>query len=99
MDHGKKEIEAEKVKINRRNFIIGLSLIGFSFSVYLVIPVIFCLNISMKAKSGSAAVSYILSWVVLGIGICFAGKEGYEFFKEIILKGFFRKIIGKKKDG
>ncbi len=53
----------------------------------------------MKAKSGSAAVSYILSWVVLGIGICFAGKEGYEFFKEIILKGFFRKIIGKKKDG
>ena len=98
-DAEKQDVEEEEVKINRRNFIIGLSLIGFSFSVYLIIPVIFCLNISMKAKSGSAAVSYILSWVVLGIGICFAGKEGYEFFKEIILKGFFRKIIGKKKDG
>jgi hypothetical protein len=36
--------------------------------------------------------------VVLGIGICFAGKEGYEFFKEKFLKGFLRKIIGKKKD-
>ena len=98
-DAEKQDVEEEEVKINRRNFIIGLSLIGFSFSVYLIIPVIFCLNISMKAKSGSAAVSYILSWVVLGIGICFAGKEGYEFFKEIILKGVFRKIIGKKKDG
>ena len=95
---GKQEIEEEEVKINRRNFIIGLFIIGFSFSVYLIIPVIFSLHISMKAKTGYATISYILSWVVLGIGICFAGKEGYEFFKEKILKGFLRKIIGKKKD-
>jgi proteasome lid subunit RPN8/RPN11 len=95
---GKQEIEEEEVKINRRNFIIGLFIIGFSFSVYLIIPVIFSLHISMKAKTGYATISYILSWVVLGIGICFAGKEGYEFFKEKFLKGFLRKIIGKKKD-
>jgi len=93
LDSEKQEIEEEEVKINRRLFIIG-----FSFSVYLIIPVIFSLHISIKAKTGYATISYILSWVVLGIGICFAGKEGYEFFKEKILKGFFRKIIGKKKN-
>ena len=96
-DAEKQDVEEEEVKINRRNFIIGLSLIGFSFSVYLIIPVIFCLHLSTKAKSGLAVASYILSWVVMGMGICFAGKEGYEFVKEQILMGFFRKISGKKR--
>jgi hypothetical protein len=32
----------------------------------------------------------------MGIGICFAGKEGYELLKKKILKGFFRKMIGRK---
>jgi proteasome lid subunit RPN8/RPN11 len=95
-DAVKQDVEEEEVKVDRRNFIIGLLLIGFSFSVYLIIPVIFCLHIPMKAKSGSAAISYMLSWVVMGIGICFAGKEGYELLKEKILKGFFRKMIGRK---
>ena len=95
---GKQEIEEEEVKINRRNFIIGLFIIGFSFSVYLIIPVIFSLHISMKAKTGYATISYIISWVILSIGICFAGKEGYEYLKQMVLKGFLRKIIGKKKD-
>ena len=95
---GKQEIEEEEVKINRRNFIIGLFIIGFSFSVYLIIPVIFSLHISMKAKTGYATISYIISWVILSIGICFAGKEGYEYLKQMVLKGFLGKIIGKKKD-
>ncbi|MDP6923659.1 MAG: Mov34/MPN/PAD-1 family protein [Candidatus Scalindua sp.] len=96
-DVEKQDVEEEEVKINRRNFIIGLSLIGFSFSVYLIFPVIFCLHLTTKAKSGLAAISYILSWVVMGIGICFAGKEGYELVKEQIFKGFFRKMLGRKR--
>jgi hypothetical protein len=59
--------------------------------------VIFCLHLTTKAKSGLAAISYILSWVVMGIGICFAGKEGYELVKEQIFKGFFRKMLGRKR--
>ena len=52
----------------------------------------------MKAKTGYATISYIISWVILSIGICFAGKEGYEYLKQMVLKGFLRKIVGKKKD-
>ena len=32
----------------------------------------------------------------MGLGVCFAGKEGYEFLMEKMLMGFFRKMIGKK---
>ncbi len=95
---GKQDVEEEEVKINRRNFIIGLFIIGFSFSFYLIIQVIFTLHISMKTKAGYATISYIISWVILSIGICFAGKEGYEYIKQKVLKGFFRKMLGKKNE-
>jgi hypothetical protein len=34
----------------------------------------------------------------MGLGICFAGKEGYELLKEKMLMGFFRKMIGNKNE-
>jgi proteasome lid subunit RPN8/RPN11 len=94
----KQEIEEEKVKINRRNFIIGMSLIVFSFVLYFCLFFIPLFPISKKAMVGSATAGYLFSWGLTGLGIYFAGKEGYEYLKQMVLKGFFRKIIGKKKN-
>ena len=97
-DSGKQEVEEEKLKIDRRDFVIGTSLIAFSFTVWFIIPLIFALPLSLKAKTGSASISYLFSWGLTGIGIYFAGREGYEFIKQEVLKGFFRKILGKKNE-
>ena len=96
-DSGKQEVEEEELKIKRRNFIIGTSLIAFSFTVWFIIPLIFALPLSLKVKTSSASISYFFSWGLTGIGIYFAGREGYEYIKQEVLKGFFRKITGKKK--
>ncbi len=72
---------------------------GLSFTVYFVVPGIYLLPLTSKVKASSAFVSYIcISWGLMGLGICFAGKEGYEFLMEKMLMGFFRKMIGKKKN-
>ncbi len=96
-DTGKKEVEEEEVKIDRRNFKIGMSLIIISFVVYFCLFFIPLFPLSKKGMASSAAIGYLLSWGLTGIGIYFAGKEGYEFIKEKMLKGFFRKLIGNKK--
>ncbi len=93
-DSEKQEIEEEEVKIKRRDFVIGTSLIAFSFTVWLIIPLIFALPLSLKVKTSSASISYFFSWGLTGIGIYFAGREGYEYIKQEVLKGFFRKIVG-----
>jgi proteasome lid subunit RPN8/RPN11 len=97
-DSGKQEIEEEEVKINRRAFIIGMSLIVFSFVLYFCLFFIPLLPISKKAMAGSATAGYLFSWGLTGLGIYFAGKEGYEYLKQAVLKGFFRKMIDKKKN-
>jgi len=97
-DSEKQEIEEEKLKINRRDFVIGTSLIAFSFTVWFIIPLIFALPLSLKVKTSSASISYFFSWGLTGLGIYFAGKEGYEYLKQEVLKGFFRKIVGKKNE-
>ncbi len=97
-DAGKQEIEEEKVKINRRDFIIGMSLIVFSFVVYFCLFFIPLFPISKKTMAGSATAGYLFSWGLTGLGIYFAGKEGYEYLKQEVLKGFFRKIVGKKNE-
>lgn len=97
-DSGKQEVEEEELKIKRRNFVIGTSLIAFSFIVWFIIPLIFVLPLSLKVKTSLASISYFFSWSLTGIGIYFAGREGYEYIKQEVLKGFFRKIIGKKKN-
>jgi proteasome lid subunit RPN8/RPN11 len=97
-DPGKQEVEEEELKIKRRDFIIGTSLIAFSFTVWLIIPLIFVLPLSLKAKTSSASISYFFSWGLTGIGIYFAGREGYEYIKQEVIKGFFRKIAGKKNE-
>ena len=94
---GKQDVEEEEVKINRRNFKIGLLFMGLSFAVYFVVPGIYFLPLSSKVKAGSALISYFcISWGLMGLGICFAGKEGCELLKEKMLMGFFRKMTGKK---
>ncbi|MHC4307176.1 MAG: Mov34/MPN/PAD-1 family protein [Planctomycetota bacterium] len=96
-DVGKQDVEEEAVKVDRRNFKIGLLLMGLSFTVYFVVPGIYLLPLTSKAKASSAFISYLfISWGLMGLGICFAGKEGYEFLMEKMLMGFFRKMIGKK---
>ncbi len=97
-DPGKQEVEEEKLKIKRRDFVIGTSLIAFSFTVWFIIPLIFALPLSLKVKTSSASISYFFSWGLTGLGIYFAGKEGYEYIKQEVLKGFFRKIVGKKNE-
>lgn len=94
----KKEIVEEEVKINRRDFIIGMSLIVFSFVVYFCLFSIPLFPISKKTMAGSATAGYLFSWGLTGLGIYFAGKEGYEYLKQVVLKGVFRKMIGKKKN-
>jgi hypothetical protein len=61
-------------------------------------PLIFLLPLSLKVKASSAYITYFSSWGLTGIGICFTGKEGYEYIKQEVLKGFFKKIIGKNKN-
>ncbi|MHC4269721.1 MAG: Mov34/MPN/PAD-1 family protein [Planctomycetota bacterium] len=94
-DSEKQEVEEERIKINRRNFKIGLWLMGLSFTVYFVVPGIWLLPLASKVKANSAWISYFcIGWGLMGLGICFAGKEGYELLKEKMLMGFFRKMIG-----
>jgi proteasome lid subunit RPN8/RPN11 len=93
----KREVEEEVLKIKRRDFIIGVSLIIFSFFLYFCLFFIPLFPLSKTAMAGSATAGYLCSWGLTGIGIYFAGKEGYEYIKQAVLKGFFRKMIGKKK--
>ena len=97
-DAGKKDVEEEKVKVDRRDFLIGMSFIVFSFVVYFCLFFIPLFPLSKKEMASSATIGYLFSWGLTGIGIYFTGKEGYELLKGKILKGFFRKIIGKKKN-
>lgn len=95
-DTGKQDVEEEEVKVDRRDFLIGMSFIVFSFVVYFGLFSIPLFPLTKKDMATSATIGYLFSWVLTGIGIFFAGKEGYELLKEKILKGFFRKIIGRK---
>ncbi len=95
-DTGKRDVEEEEVKVDRRDFLIGMSFIVFSFVVYFGLFSIPLFPLSKKEMATSATIGYLFSWVLTGIGIYFAGKEGYELLKEKILKGFFRKMIGRK---
>jgi proteasome lid subunit RPN8/RPN11 len=95
---GKQETEEEEVKINRRAFIIGMSLIVTSFVLYFCLFFIPFFPISKKAMAASATAGYLFSWGLTGLGIYFTGKESYEYLKQAVLKGFFRKMIGKKKN-
>jgi proteasome lid subunit RPN8/RPN11 len=97
-DSKKQEVEEEELKIKRLNFIIGLSLIAFGLIIYFSMPLIFLLPLSLKVKVSSAYITYFSSWGLTGIGICFTGTEGYEYIKQEVLKGFFRKMISKKKN-
>ena len=96
-DAVKQDIEEEEVKINRRDFKIGMSFIVFSFVVYFCLFFIPLFPLSKKEMARDATIGYLFSWGLTGIGIYFAGKEGYEFFMEKVLKGFFRKMIGRKR--
>ncbi len=96
-DQKKRMLEEEELKIKRHKFILGLSLIIFSFVIYFCVPLIFFLPLSLKVKVSSASISYFFSWGLTGIGIYFTGREGYESIKRVS-KGFFKKIIGKKKN-
>lgn len=58
--------------------------------MYLLIPVIFLLPLSLNVKIGSASIGYFLSWGLTLIGFCFTGREGYERIK-FAVKGFLRK--------
>jgi uncharacterized membrane protein (DUF485 family) len=81
---------------SRRDFLIGMSFIVFSFVVYFGLFSIPLFPLTKKEMASAATIGYLFSWILTGIGIFFAGKEGYEFLKEKILMGFFRKIIGRK---
>ncbi len=97
-DTEKPGVGEEEIKVNRRNFKIGLLLMGLSFTAYFIVPGIYFLPLTSKVKASSALVSYFcISWGLMGLGICFAGKEGYELLKGQVLMGFYRKMIGKKK--
>ncbi len=94
----KREVEEEVLKIRRCSFMIGVSLIIFSFVLYFCIPLVFFLPLTMKVKTGSASITYLFSWGLTGIGIYFTGREGYEYMKQAMLKGVFRKMTGKQKN-
>lgn len=96
-DPKKQTLEEEELKIKRHTLILGLSLIVFSIVIYFCVPFIFFLPLSLKAKASSASISYFFSWGLTGVGIYFTGREGYESIK-CVSKGFFKKIIGKKKN-
>jgi proteasome lid subunit RPN8/RPN11 len=89
-DTGKQDVEEEEVKVDRRDFLIGMSFIVFSFVVYFSLFFIPLFSLSKREMATSATVGYLFSWVLTGIGIFFAGREGYEILKEKIIKCFFR---------
>ncbi len=96
-DQRKQTLDEEKLKISRRNFLIGISLIIFSFVICFCEPLLFFLPLTLKVKAGTASVSYFLSWGIMGAGIYFTGKEGYESIK-YVSKSFLGKILNKKKN-
>ncbi len=92
-DKEKKSVEEEKLKIRKGKFLLGLSLIVLSMTVYIFVPVVFFLPLSMKIKASSASISYFLSWGLIGAGLYFTGRDGYENIKRVS-KDALRKSIG-----
>ncbi len=97
-DTGKQDVKEEEVKVDRRDFLIGISFIAFSFVVYFCLFFIPLFPLSKKEMATDATIGYLFSWVLTGIGIKFGGGVWYGFVKEKILKGFFRKPISREEN-
>lgn len=72
----------------RRSFVfwIGVCLIGASFSIYLLYPLLAWLPITRESKLAAGAAGWVVSWSMFFVGSTLAGAEGLE-----ILKSFFRR--------
>lgn len=76
---------------------LGLLLLILSSFLYLCIPLVLVFPTSQEVKIGTGFISYIISWMLMGTGIYFVGKEGYEDLK-FMFKNFFMKVFKLKKE-
>jgi hypothetical protein len=88
------ELAAERSQASRRTrFVIGVSLIAVSFTVYLAyFIIVLFLPFSSQTKAMAIVVASLLSWGGFALGIFLAGHEGYHLVKRVC----FRRPIEKK---
>jgi hypothetical protein len=75
------ETEGHRPVVRQIRFITGIALMGMSFLVYPVYPLILLLSLSDRMKIGVAVLASVLSWGVFCSGFYLAGREGYDWLK------------------
>jgi hypothetical protein len=94
MDMERTEVGAERAQTARRTrFVIGVSLIAVSFTVYIAyFIIVLFLPFSSHTKAAAIIIASLLSWGGFALGIFLAGHEGYHFLRRIC----FRRPVEKK---
>jgi hypothetical protein len=69
----------------RMRFVVGVSLIAVSFTVYLAYFIFLLLPFS-RENTAAVLVASIISWGVFLLGIFLAGDEGYHLVKRVCLR-------------
>ncbi|HEY1267558.1 MAG TPA: hypothetical protein VGH16_09900 [Candidatus Binatia bacterium] len=84
----KTELAAERAQGARRTrFVIGVSLIAVSFTVYIAyFIIVLFLPFSGQTKAAAIVIASLLSWGGFALGIFLAGHEGYHFLRRICFR-------------
>ena len=80
-------------------FAVGVALLGASFLVYLVYPVILLLAASGEAKVVATVAASLVSWGVFAAGLYLAGKPGYRWLRRRLTRGAIRGDGGRPAPG
>jgi hypothetical protein len=82
------ELGAKRETTARRTrFIIGVSLIAVSFTVYIAyFIIVLFLPYSHETKAAAVVAASLISWGGFVLGIFLAGDEGYHLIKRVCLR-------------
>jgi len=82
------DITDERATTARRmRFVIGVSLIAVSFTVYIAyIIIVLFLPYSHETKAAAVVAASLISWGGFVLGIFLAGHEGYHLIKRVCLR-------------
>ena len=82
------DITDERVTTARRTrFVVGVSLIAVSFTVYIAyIIIVLFLPYSHETKAAAVVVASLISWGGFALGMLLAGHEGYHLIKRVCLR-------------
>ena len=82
------ELTDEQTQTARRTrFVVGVSLIAVSFTVYIAyFIIVLFLPYSHETKAAAVVVASLISWGGFALGIFLAGHEGYHLIKRVCLR-------------